>query len=95
MRPPFRVTPATLDVLEVLINADGPVHGYRITRQAGRPSGTVQPILDRLEKHGWVSSEREIRNPVAGRPPRRLHQLTKEGRRLGRQLLAERRSQGG
>lgn len=91
MKTPFRITPAMLDLLEVLIATEEPVHGYRLARQARRPTGTVHPALGRLERAGWVTSEREVSNPVRGRPPRRLYEMTVEGNRLGREVLNERR----
>jgi len=46
----------------------------------GLPSGTLYPILVRLERAGWVESRWERTDPVAdGRPNRRYYQLTAEG----------------
>lgn len=51
-----RLTAATVDVLKVLVTAEGPVWGLQIVKTTGRPSGSVYPILDRLESLGWVAS---------------------------------------
>lgn len=91
MKTPFRITPATLDLLEALISTEEPVHGYHLARQTRRPTGTVHPVLSRLERAGWVTSKKEVSNPVRGRPPRRLYEMTMEGDRLGREVLNERR----
>lgn len=53
------MTPATVDVLRVLAAAEGPVWGLQIVKTTGRPSGSVYPILDRLETLGWVASNWE------------------------------------
>lgn len=74
-----RVTAATLDVVQFLRDASEPVWGLLIVKALGRPTGTVYPILDRLESLGWVSSEWETQHEHPG-PPRRLYVLTEVGR---------------
>lgn len=52
-------------------------------------SGTLYPILDRLEGCGWLQSEWEQIDPkVAGRPKRKFYRLTGEGRRRSLEELA-------
>ncbi|HEX6526385.1 MAG TPA: helix-turn-helix transcriptional regulator [Streptosporangiaceae bacterium] len=92
----IRMTTATLKVLEVLAAAGPaePPFGLRICDVAGLGSGTVYPILDRLERAGWVIGEWETGQP-AGRPRRRGYRLTGAGqagydRALAR--IAERRA---
>jgi hypothetical protein len=52
-----RITPATTDVLAALLAAgDTPVWGLRVVKQTGRPTGSVYPILDRLQRAGWAVS---------------------------------------
>lgn len=51
---PFRLTPATLDVLEALLATDSGTYGYEITVSTGRKNGVVNPILRRMEQHGWI-----------------------------------------
>lgn len=47
-------------------------YGAQIDDAAGLMSGTVHPILARLEGHGWVESRWEDIDPTqAGRPARR------------------------
>jgi PadR family transcriptional regulator PadR len=56
---------------------------------AGLPSGTVHPILARLERVGWLESRWEEINPRAeGRPARRYYRLTPDGMELARSVLA-------
>lgn len=75
MEPLSRITSATVDVLAVLLDADGPCWGLEIIRQTGRPSGSVYPILNRLERSGWVTSRWDQDSTRRG-PRRRLYQLT-------------------
>ena len=72
----LRRTPALLDVLTALAQED--VWGLKIVQDSGRPAGSVYPILDRLERLEWVSSEWELDDSRAG-PRRRFLQLTEEG----------------
>jgi PadR family transcriptional regulator, regulatory protein PadR len=58
-----------------------PAWGYRLCEETGLGSGTVYPILDRLERAGYVRSYRETPTPP-GRPPRRFYELTGTGREL-------------
>jgi PadR family transcriptional regulator, regulatory protein PadR len=51
--------------------------GSDIAKETGMLSGTIYPILMRLEKAGWLSSQWENLDPRdAGRPRRRLYRLT-------------------
>lgn len=92
-----RVTTASLDVLSVLVEAvagglDDP-HGFAIAKAAKRPTGSVYPILTRLEDLGWVESYWETEHPEKGRPRRRFYRLTQpDGLRAARALLAEQRA---
>lgn len=52
-------------------------YGLEIIKEAGLPSGTIYPLLARLEDEGWLSSEWEqINEREEGRRRRRLYQLT-------------------
>lgn len=68
-------------VLEVLISdPDLEQYGGQIGSAAGLPSGTVHPILARLEGVGWLESRWEDVDPRrAGRPARRYYRLTTDG----------------
>jgi PadR family transcriptional regulator len=56
---PFRVTAPLLDVVEVLLNADGELHGWQIMKETGRTGATVYQVLERLRKARWVDSRWE------------------------------------
>lgn len=79
METPFRITPATLDVLEVLLGSGQEVHGFAVAKAASRPTGSVYPILARLQEAGWVESHWETRHPEEGRPARRFYSLSNIG----------------
>jgi PadR family transcriptional regulator len=54
--------------------------GSDVSKQTGMLSGTIYPILMRLERAGWLSSQWENLDPRdAGRPRRRLYHLTALG----------------
>ena len=58
-------------------------HGYELASLTGISSGTLYPLLIRLEAQGYLSAEWQ--QPVAsGRPPRHAYRLTAAGRRLAR-----------
>jgi PadR family transcriptional regulator PadR len=85
-----RLTIPTRLVLETfLLDADAERYGLELARAAGLPTGTVHPILARLEGLGWVESRWEDVDPSeAGRPPRRYYRLTSVGRRESSSRLA-------
>ena len=62
-------------------------HGYDLVRATGVKSGTLYPLLIRLEAQGYL--EAEWQSPAApGRPPRHAYRLTAEGARFARTVLA-------
>ncbi|MGY0236973.1 PadR family transcriptional regulator [Longispora urticae] len=77
-----RMTPQTIAVLDVL-RADiaTPRYGRDIGAEAGLKSGTVQPILARLEQAGWVESfwEEPQAHEDQGRPRRRYYRFAPGG----------------
>lgn len=57
------------------------LHGYDLCRQSGVKSGTLYPLLIRLEQQGYLEAEWQA--PVeTGRPPRHAYRLTVAGRAL-------------
>lgn len=90
-QPPFRVTTATLDVLEVLLSGDAELYGLRIAKLIDRPSGSVVPILMRLEGCGWVTSDWEPESRDRRGPRRRFYELDPDHVAAARVLLAARR----
>ena len=85
MRSP---SPRARAVLALLSEAGGKwMHGYDLVRATGVKSGTVYPLLIRLEAQGYL--EAQWQPPAApGRPPRHAYRLTDEGARFARKILA-------
>jgi PadR family transcriptional regulator, regulatory protein PadR len=87
MAGPPRMTIPTQLVLQALLEADE-AYGAEIGARTHLPSGTVHPILARLEGLTWVESRWEDVDPAAeGRPARRYYQLTSDGRARARAAL--------
>lgn len=87
MEPLQRVTAPTVDVLSILLGSAGPVFGLEIMKRSGRPSGTVYPILERLERQGWIASEWEEHTDTQLRR-RRVYTFTPEGAAAARDVVA-------
>ena len=86
MKPLARITPATVDVLSVLIDAGEPCWGLLVIKSSGRPAGSVYPILERLEQSGWVTSRWED-DPSRVGPRRRFYELTDAGAAAATQAI--------
>lgn len=86
-----RVTDAVLDVLEVLIGPDEDLYGLKVAQAAGRKTGVVYPILNRLEEAGWVDSFWERAERTDRGPRRRFYRLDPQALNAARSLLLERR----
>jgi PadR family transcriptional regulator, regulatory protein PadR len=87
-----RLTPQTVAVLRALLaTAATPRWGRDIAKETGLKSGTLHPILARLEQAGWVESHWE--EPAAhedqGRPRRRYYQFTPGGAQTAQIAIAE------
>ena len=80
----LRLSKQTLAVLDALLaRATQWHHGYALSQQTGLASGTLYPILMRLEKSGWLETRWE-EAPVPGRPPRHFYRLSTDGREWAR-----------
>ncbi|QXJ19952.1 helix-turn-helix transcriptional regulator [Actinomadura graeca] len=66
-------------------------YGLEMMQATGLPSGTVYPIITRLEQCGWITSHWEdpSEHEMQGRPRRRYYQLTQEGTEAARLALAK------
>jgi PadR family transcriptional regulator, regulatory protein PadR len=65
-------------------------YGYDLMKAARLPSGTLYPMLARLQDQGLATSQWEpLRDDADGRPPRKYYQLTGEGIRVARLELAQ------
>jgi DNA-binding PadR family transcriptional regulator len=82
------LSPHARSVLQALLEA-GPDwrHGYDLVRTTGVKSGTLYPLLIRLEAQGYLEAEWQ---PAAatGRPPRHAYRLSATGIALARQSSA-------
>jgi PadR family transcriptional regulator PadR len=82
--------PTQLVLRALLADPTQEMYGLQICTEAGLPSGTIHPILARLEGLGWVESRWEdIDTRAEGRPRRRYYRLTTGGTELARDALAQ------
>ena len=79
MSPRLNLTYPTALVLQAL--ARGFHHGFDIMDATGLPSGTVYPILRRLDREGLLESawEKAATAQREQRPPRRYYEITASG----------------
>jgi DNA-binding PadR family transcriptional regulator len=78
-----RLSAQALKVLGTLLTPnDSGLSGAEIGRATKLQSGTLYPILLRLEQAGWLKSQWETDSPQElGRPRRRFYKLTGHGAR--------------
>src|SRR5215813_7707342 len=90
MADQLRMTLPTQFVLRALLaDPQAELYGVEIGEAAGLPSGTVHPILARLEGLRWVQSRWDDIDPkLEGRPARRYYRLTAAGAQAARTALA-------
>src|SRR5262249_51325037 len=81
------LTKQTMLVLSLLIGREG-VAGSTIAAESRLASGSLYPILIRLENAGWIKSESEG-GDEAQKPRRRLYSLTGVGIRRAREEAKE------
>src|SRR5262245_50452504 len=86
----MKVTMTVAKVLRVFLeDPNAPRYGLELMKATGMPSGSLYPVLARLEHAGWVRSSREQIDPVVeGRPARRYYELTPDGLVAARYELA-------
>ena len=86
-----RLSGPALKVLKFLLAAPREARsGAEMSRASGVGSGTLYPMLARLEQAGWLESRWEDVDPSqAGRPRRRLYTLTGLGQTKANDALAE------
>jgi PadR family transcriptional regulator, regulatory protein PadR len=85
-----RMTMQTQLVLRTLLQEPAhEMYGLQISEAAGLPTGTIHPILARLEGLGWLESHWENVDPAReGRPRRRYYRLSPRGAECARHALA-------
>ena len=86
-----RITVPVAAVLAALLaEPDAERYGLDLIGQTGLPSGTLYPLLTRLQQAGWVEASWEQIDPAAaGRPARRYYRLTPTGVQAATESLAE------
>lgn len=79
--PEFRMTTMVANVLrEFLEDPSERQYGFELMQRCGISSGSLYPILIRLERAGWiVGQHEEIDTSAQGRPARKYYTLTPEG----------------
>jgi PadR family transcriptional regulator len=84
-----RMTYSTLLVVRaMLVEPAREMYGLEICKAAELPSGTIHPILARLERCGWLESRWEDIEPTEeGRPRRRYYRLSPHGAERARAAL--------
>jgi hypothetical protein len=89
------LSPTTVGVLKAI--AAGVRHGFDVMDATGLPSGTVYPILGRLDRAGLVRSRWEA--PALAqrdkRPPRRYYEISSAGARALALSIEHYRTLGG
>ena len=80
----------TMKVLEAFLeNPTDELSGAAVLERSRLASGTLYPILIRLESAGWFASRWESIDPSsAGRPRRRFYRLTATGLRRASEVFS-------
>jgi PadR family transcriptional regulator, regulatory protein PadR len=78
-------------ILTVMLDAPtDPHYGYELMRATGVKSGTLYPILEQLERAGWLDARWEdLNEDRSGRPPRRWYRLTGLGQVAAREAIEQ------
>ena len=90
MGRPLRLTLQTLQVLRALLDDPAGEHyGLEMSKESGLPSGSIYPILARMETAGLViSAWEDINEAAAKRRRRRYYRLTPDGLEFARGAVA-------
>lgn len=90
MKSELRITPTLARVLRPFLeDPRAPRYGFDLMQIARLPSGTLYPILARLERANVLTRQAEDIDPVVeGRPARKFYRITPEGELLARRELA-------
>ncbi|MFJ8534160.1 PadR family transcriptional regulator [Streptomyces sp. NPDC093591] len=88
-----RMTLQTQLVLRTLLETPAKArYGLELSHAAGLPTGTIHPILARLEAAGWLESfwedQSQIEKTDPPRPRRRYYRFTTSGAESARLALA-------
>src|SRR4051812_40639779 len=89
MDGPRMTLPTQFILREFLIEPTQQRYGLELCDLIGLSSGTVYPILARLERIGWLTSDWEGGGSITdGRPRRRFYRLSEDGAAHARDALA-------
>jgi PadR family transcriptional regulator PadR len=97
-RAPTPAKPLSLSAVAVLDAIARRIrHGFDIMDATQLPSGTVYPILGRLERDGYVRSKWESQTTASRvkRPPRRYYEITAAGAKILAHSIEHYRTLGG
>jgi DNA-binding PadR family transcriptional regulator len=84
------ITPKMARVLKVFLeDPDQPRYGFELMKLTGMASGSLYPMLAKLEGAGWLTKGKENIDPhAAGRPPRMHYTITGAAASVARIQLA-------
>ena len=86
------MTAGVARVVRIFLDEPGTaMYGFELMQRTRFPSGTIYPILARLERAGWITGEQEAPEEASrqGRPARRMYRLTADGAVAAHLALAE------
>jgi PadR family transcriptional regulator, regulatory protein PadR len=88
MSIPRKSSKQTISLLRVFLEQPGKWrYGYDLSKETGLKSGSLYPILMRLDDRGFLESGWRD-SPEPGRPPRHTYRLTKSGAAFAREQLS-------
>jgi DNA-binding MarR family transcriptional regulator len=83
---------ATRLVFQAFLDAPSDeTYGFELAEATGLPSGSLYPILRRLEDEGWLAARWDVVESGGQRRRRRYYHLTGEGRRVAQTATAAQR----
>jgi DNA-binding PadR family transcriptional regulator len=87
----LEITPKMARVLKIFLEDPGqPRYGFELMKLTGLASGSLYPMLARLEEAGWLAKGKEDIDPhAAGRPPRMHYTIVGSAAAAARVQLAE------
>jgi DNA-binding PadR family transcriptional regulator len=90
---PRRLSTPTKLVFQTLLDCvDGESYGFQIAQATGLPSGTIYPILRRMEVDGLIEGSWAEVESNGQRRRRRYYALTRDGRQAANAATSEQRA---